>query len=585
MDLHELRLDQPAARAGRRHARHGRVRHVPHPARARSRCPTRAVAGAAGGEQGGVSDRSRTQVTTPDALPDERLTDAALRPSGLDEFVGQAKVKESLQIAIDAAKQRREPLDHTLFFGPPGLGKTTLALLMAKELGVNVRTTSGPVLERPASPRSRAAVAGRHAWRTGSSSGCATMPRCVPAARSRPPWPARRCYDWTWTSSASTTWTGGSSRPSSSSSTAARWDSPRSPPPWARMPERWRKCTSRSSCSRGSWPARRAAAAPRRARTSISALRPHGARNSRRCLTADKCGIRNAESTPALPFRIPNSTFRILMYRTSDFDYDLPPSLIAQDPLPARAASRLLILDRASGAIRHGRFGDVVDLVAPGDALVLNVSRVIPARLHGMRDAGCGMRGAAGKAELLLVRELTDGTWLAMGHPGGKLKPGRRVTFGPDSVAEVVEALGGGLRRVRFVGALDAAAPLARYGEVPLPPYIRRAPRPEDRERYQTVYAAHDGSVAAPTAGLHFTRDLLDRLRDKAVALAELDLHVGPGTFKPVETDDLARHAMHAEPYRVSDEAAGIINERREAGGRVWAVGTTVVRPVETLPS
>jgi len=145
--------------------------------------------------------------------------------------------------------------------------------------------------------------------------------------------------------------------------------------------------------------------------------------------------------------------------------------------------------------------------------------------------------------------------------------------------------LGGGLRRVRFVGPLDAAATLARYGEVPLPPYIRRAPRPEDRERYQTVYAAHDGSVAAPTAGLHFTRDLLDRLRDKGVALAELDLHVGPGTFKPVETDDLARHAMHAEPYRVSDQAAGIINERREAGGRVWAVGTTVVRTLETLTS
>ena len=264
------------------------------------------------------------------------------------------------------------------------------------------------------------------------------------------------------------------------------------------------------------------------------------------------------------------------MHRTSDFDYDLPPSLIAQDPLPDRGGSRLLVLDCAGGAVRHGRFVDVVDLVAPEDVLVINVSRVIPARLHGKRETG-------NVAELLLVRELPDGTWLAMGHPGGKLKPGRRVTFGPDSSAEIVEALGGGLRRVRFVGPLDAPATLAQYGEVPLPPYIRRAPRPEDRERYQTVYAAHDGSVAAPTAGLHFTRDLLDRLRARGVALAEVDLHVGPGTFKPVETDDLARHAMHAEPYRVSDAAAALINQRRDAGGRVWAVGTTVVRTLETL--
>jgi len=271
------------------------------------------------------------------------------------------------------------------------------------------------------------------------------------------------------------------------------------------------------------------------------------------------------------------------MHRISDFDYQLPPNLIAQDPLPDRAASRLLLLDRASGTTRHTRFSDIAELIAPEDVLVVNVSRVIPARLHGMRDAGSGMGGSGGKAELLLVRELPDGTWLAMGHPGGKLKPGRRVTFGPDSSAEIVEALGGGLRRVRFVGPLDAPATLARYGEVPLPPYIRRAPRHEDRERYQTVYAAHDGSVAAPTAGLHFTRDLLDRLRARGVALAELDLHVGPGTFKPVETDDLAHHTMHAEPYRVSDGAAALINARRDAGGRVWAVGTTVVRTLETL--
>src|SRR5712691_4185150 len=208
------------------------------------------------------------------------------------------------------------------------------------------------------------------------------------------------------------------------------------------------------------------------------------------------------------------------MHRASDFDYQLPPDRIAQQPLPDRAASRLLVLERATGAIRHARFADVVDLVAPEDVLVLNVSRVIPARLHGKREAGAA-------AELLLVRSLPDGSWLALGHPGGKLKPGRRVTFGPDSAAQIVEVLGGGLRRVQFVGALDASATLAKYGETPLPPYIRRPPRPEDRKRYQTVYAVHDGSVAAPTAGLHFTPQVLERVRAKGTAVAPLDLHVG----------------------------------------------------------
>jgi S-adenosylmethionine:tRNA ribosyltransferase-isomerase len=262
-------------------------------------------------------------------------------------------------------------------------------------------------------------------------------------------------------------------------------------------------------------------------------------------------------------------------FRAADFDYQLPPDRIAQRPLPDRAASRLLVLTRSDGAIRHGHFPDVVTLVAPADVLVLNVSRVIPARLRGTRESGAS-------AELLLVRGLSDGTWLALGHPGGKLKPGRRIAFGPESVAEVVEVLGGGLRRVRFVGALDAPATLARYGEVPLPPYIRRAPDPEDRERYQTVYATHDGSVAAPTAGLHFTPQLLARLRANGVATAELDLHIGPGTFKPVEVDELARHPRHTEAYAVSEEAATLINARRDAGGRVWAVGTTVVRTLET---
>src|SRR5437870_6949361 len=237
------------------------------------------------------------------------------------------------------------------------------------------------------------------------------------------------------------------------------------------------------------------------------------------------------------------------MHRTSDFDYPLPPDRIAQEPLPDRAGSRLLVLERATGAIRHRLFRDIGDLMAAEDVLVLNTSRVIPARLHGKRETG-------NVAELLLVRELPDRTWLAMGHPGGKLKPGRTVRFGSDSAVEIIEMLGGGLRRVKFLGSLDARATLEKYGEVPLPPYIRRPPRLEDRERYQTVYAEHDGSVAAPTAGLHFTPELLERIKRRGTAVATLDLQIGPGTFKPVEVDDLADHPMHAEAYRVSDDAA-----------------------------
>lgn len=271
------------------------------------------------------------------------------------------------------------------------------------------------------------------------------------------------------------------------------------------------------------------------------------------------------------------------MYNTSHFDYALPSALIAQEPLPDRAGARLLVLDRATGAITHRLFSDFPSLVAPEDVLVLNTSRVIPARLHGTREGGRGTSGAA--AEILLVRELPDGTWTAMGHPGGKLKPGRRVRFGPDSAVEILEVLGGGMRRVRFVGDLDARATLARYGAVPLPPYIRRAPVAADRDRYQTVYAEHDGSVAAPTAGLHFTSELLAALRARGVAVAALDLHVGPGTFKPVEVEELSAHPMPAEAYHVSEQAATTINARRTEGGQVWAVGTTVVRTLETVVS
>ncbi len=268
------------------------------------------------------------------------------------------------------------------------------------------------------------------------------------------------------------------------------------------------------------------------------------------------------------------------MHRLSDFDYDLPSSQIAQHPLPDRPASRLLVLDRATGATRHLHFRDLPELIPARDVLVINTSRVIPARLKGKREGGGGTGAAT--AEILLVREQPDGTWLAMGHPGGKLKPGRRVTFGDDSAVEIVEMLGGGLRRVRFAGALDAHATLAKYGEVPLPPYIRRAPEAADRDRYQTVYAAHDGSVAAPTAGLHFTPELLADIYTRQVRVASLDLHVGPGTFKPVETEDIAKHSMHAEAYDITPGAAEWINHAKQKGHGVWGVGTTVVRALES---
>jgi S-adenosylmethionine:tRNA ribosyltransferase-isomerase len=263
------------------------------------------------------------------------------------------------------------------------------------------------------------------------------------------------------------------------------------------------------------------------------------------------------------------------VHRLSDFDYDLPSAQIAQHPLPDRSASRLLVLDRATGNVRHLHFRDLPSLIPAGDLLVINTSRVIPARLRGKREGGQD-------AEFLLVRETPDGTWLALAHPGGKLKPGRRVTLGTDSIVEIVEVLGGGLRRIRFVGSLDARATLARYGEVPLPPYIRRAPDRDDRDRYQTVFATHDGSVAAPTAGLHFTTELLARIHEQHTFVTAIDLHVGPGTFKPVETDELDQHVMHPEAYEISEGAANWVNKVKDVGGGVWGVGTTVVRALES---
>ena len=264
---------------------------------------------------------------------------------------------------------------------------------------------------------------------------------------------------------------------------------------------------------------------------------------------------------------------------TADYDFDLPPELIAQSPLSRRDASRLMVVDRTAGTIAHRQFTDLPELVAPGDLLVVNRSRVVKARLLGTRV------GSGAPAEIFLLRPLGDDRYEAMVSPGGKLKPGRTVQIAPGFTVEILEVTD---RRTRIV-RLHVAAPFASveaaieaFGHVPLPPYIDRADAAEDAERYQTIYAREAGSVAAPTAGLHFTPELLAALDARRVRRGEVVLHVGAGTFKPVEVDDPAEHLMHEERYEVPDATAQAVVETHAAGGKVWAVGTTTVRTLES---
>ena len=263
--------------------------------------------------------------------------------------------------------------------------------------------------------------------------------------------------------------------------------------------------------------------------------------------------------------------------RTSDFDYHLPPELIAQHPAARRDASRLLVVHRATGLLEDRTFPDIADLIPTGDLVVLNNTKVRHARLLGTRPSGA-------PAEVLLIHPNADGTWLAMGKPGSALKPGKRIRLGPDSEIETVALGTDAERHVRFVG-LAAEEAITAYGKLPLPPYIKRAADAADESRYQTVYAEREGSVAAPTAGLHFTPALLDGLRARGVRIATLDLEVGPGTFKPVETEDLAKHPMHPERFEIPPATATEVSAARERGANVWAVGTTVVRALESAAS
>lgn len=261
---------------------------------------------------------------------------------------------------------------------------------------------------------------------------------------------------------------------------------------------------------------------------------------------------------------------------TKDFYYDLPQELIAQTPLADRASSRLMVVNRENGEIEHKHFYDIVDRLREGDCLVMNNTRVIPARLYGTKE------GSGGKIEFLLLKRLELDKWEVILRPGKKAKVGSRFEFGGGLLrAEVLEIIEDGNRIVRFEYDGVWEELLDKLGEMPLPPYIKE--KLTDRERYQTVYSKIEGSAAAPTAGLHFTKELLEKIREKGVELAYLTLHVGLGTFRPVSVENVEDHLMHTEFYQITAETAEKINRARERGGRIIAVGTTSVRTLETV--
>ena len=261
--------------------------------------------------------------------------------------------------------------------------------------------------------------------------------------------------------------------------------------------------------------------------------------------------------------------------KTSDYYFDLPQELIAQDPLKDRAASRLLVMNTKTGEIEHRIFSDIKEYLQPGDTLVLNDTKVIPARLLGTKE------GTGAGVEILLLKRLKANQWETFVRPGKKLKPGARVTFGDGSLkAVILDILEEGNRLVEFEYEGIFEEVLDRLGEMPLPPYITH--KLEDKNMYQTVYARYEGSAAAPTAGLHFTQELLDEIRAMGVNTAFVTLHVGLGTFRPVKVDDVTSHHMHTEWYQVSEEAAQLINRTHQQGHRVICVGTTACRTVES---
>ena len=263
--------------------------------------------------------------------------------------------------------------------------------------------------------------------------------------------------------------------------------------------------------------------------------------------------------------------------QTSDFFYALPNELIAQHPIEPRDASRLMVMDRSTGRLTHRHFRDIIDFLSPGDCLILNDSRVLPARIFGVKDGGTA------PTEFLLLTQKAPKVWECLAKPGKRAREGARFVFGDGLMTgEVTEVTPDGNRIVRFACEDEFFSVLDRIGQMPLPPYITE--KLEDRERYQTVYSRELGSAAAPTAGLHFTPELLARIQEKGVRIGYVTLHVGLGTFRPVKVDDVEHHVMHAEHYCLPRDTADLINETHAQGGRVISVGTTSCRTLESCP-
>ncbi len=262
--------------------------------------------------------------------------------------------------------------------------------------------------------------------------------------------------------------------------------------------------------------------------------------------------------------------------KVSDFDYELPEELIAQHPYDKRDEARLMVLHRDTKEIEHKVFKDIIDYLEPGDCLVINDTKVIPARLYGKKDTGANV-------EFLLLKRIENDDWEAMVRPGNKLKTGAKVTFGDGLLnAEILDTLPGGNRKVRFTYNGIFNEILDQIGLMPLPPYIKENIK-EENEKYQTVYAKYEGSAAAPTAGLHFTEELLEKIKEKGIDIAKVTLHVGIGTFRPVKVENVEEHQMHSEHFFVKQSEADKINKARETGHRVIAVGTTSCRVLESV--